>query len=294
MQGAINTLAYEPVTLQGKHFLTLYIIAPHNLASNVAFTLSQQKDLSTIIIIVIGLVSASGAFLVLTWNRRLENTVNTRTEDLRRANEQLKHRGKMQKEFIDVAAHELSTRIQLILGIAEVLKSRIMDKEQSESLDVLIRNAKRLQRLSKDILDVTMIESRMLKLNKEKRDLNELIANTVKEQIEQLQRFNSRVKLLFEQQVEGQDGEKKRGNRIFVDADREKVDTQVVCNLISNAIKFTRDGIISIGTTVKEKEDGKLGSDVIVRVKDTGQGIAPERNEDSFQSSLLGPFNVPN
>ena len=166
-----------------------------------------------------------------------------------------------------------------------------MDKEQSESLDVLIRNAKRLQRLSKDILDVTMIEGRMLKLNKEKRDLNELIANTVKEQIEQLQRFNSRVKLLFEQQVEGQDGEKKRGNRIFVDADRERIDTQVVCNLISNAIKFTRDGIISIGTTVKEKEDGKLGSDVIVRVKDTSQGIAPERNEDSFQSSLLGPFN---
>ena len=107
MQGAINTLTYEPVTLQGKHFLTLYIIAPHNLASNVAFTVSQQKDLSTIIIIVIGLVSASGAFLVLTWNRRLENTVNTRTEDLRRANEQLKHQGKMQKEFINVAAHEL-------------------------------------------------------------------------------------------------------------------------------------------------------------------------------------------
>jgi signal transduction histidine kinase len=199
----------------------------------------------------------------------------------------------MQKEFINVAAHELSTRIQPILGIAEVLKSRIMEKEQGESLDVLIRNAKRLQRLTNDIFDVTMIESRMLKLNKEKLGLNELIANTVKEQIEQLQRSNSRVKLLFEQQVEGQDGEKKRGNRIFVDADRERIDTQVVCNLISNAIKFTRDGIISIGTTVKEKEDGKLGSDVIVRVKDTGQGIAPERNEDSFQSSLLGPFNVP-
>ena len=82
VQGAINTVAYEPVSLQGKHFLTLYLIAPHNLASNVAFAVGQQKYLSTIIIIVIGLVSAGGAFLVLTWNRRLENIVNIRTEDL--------------------------------------------------------------------------------------------------------------------------------------------------------------------------------------------------------------------
>ena len=102
MQGAINTVAYEPVSLQGKHFLSLYLIAPHNLASNVAFAVGQQKYLSTIIIIVIGLVSVGGAFLVLTWNRRLENIVNIRTEDLRRANEQLEYQGKMQKEFINV------------------------------------------------------------------------------------------------------------------------------------------------------------------------------------------------
>jgi signal transduction histidine kinase len=289
VQGAINTVAYEPVSLQGKHFLTLYLIAPHNLASNVAFAVGQQKYLSTIIIIVIGLVSVGGAFLVLTWNRRLENTVNIRTEALRRANEQLEYQGKMQKEFINVAAHELRTPIQPILGIAEVLKSRIKDKDQSESLDVLIRNAKRLQRLSQDILDVTMIESRMLKLNKEKLDLNELITNTVKEQIQQLQRSNSKVKLLFEQQEKGHDGEKEKGNRIFVEADRERIG-QVICNLISNAIKFTKDGTISIGTTVKESENGKPGFNVIVRVKDTGQGIAPEIKRRLFSKFATRSF----
>ena len=60
-QGKINTLAFEPVTLQGKHFLTLYISAPHNLASTVAMAISQQKNLSTIIIIAIGIV-ALGSF----------------------------------------------------------------------------------------------------------------------------------------------------------------------------------------------------------------------------------------
>lgn len=195
----------------------------------------------------------------------------------------------MQKEFINVAAHELRTPIQPILGLAEVLKSRIKDKDQSESLDVLIRNAKRLQRLSQDILDVTMIESRMLKLNKEKLDLNELIANTVKEQIQQLQRSNSKVKLLFEQKEKGHNGEREKGNRIFVEADRERIG-QVICNLISNAIKFTKDGTISIGTTVKESENGKPGFNVIVRVKDTGQGIAPEIKRRLFSKFATRSF----
>ena len=72
----------------------------------------------------------------------------------------------MQREFINVAAHELRTPIQPILGLADVLRSEIKDKEQVELLDVILRNVKRFQRLSQDILDVTMIESRSLKLNK--------------------------------------------------------------------------------------------------------------------------------
>ena len=62
-QGKINTLAFEPVTLQGKHFLTLYISAPHNLASKVAMAISQQKNLSTIIIIAIGIVALGARIL---------------------------------------------------------------------------------------------------------------------------------------------------------------------------------------------------------------------------------------
>ena len=88
----------------------------------------------------------------------------------------------MQREFINVAAHELRTPIQPILGLADVLRSKIKDKEQVELLDVILRNVKRFQRLSQDILDVTMIESRSLKLSKHAIDLNDLIVNIVKDQ----------------------------------------------------------------------------------------------------------------
>lgn len=302
-QGRLNTIAYEPVSIKGKHFFTLYITAPHIVASNVAFAIDEQKNLSTFIVVLIGAVAIGGALLVLAWNKELEGTVHARTVELRKtnvllaesnkqlamANEQLKYQGKMQKEFLDVAAHELRTPIQPILTIAEFLKSKIKEKEQGESLDILVRNAKRLQRLSQDILDVTMIEGRTLNLNKEKLDLNELIANTVKDQSQQLQRSDNKVKLSYEPQ--------EKGIRIFVEAERERI-TQVICNLLSNAIKFTKDGAISISATLKEKDDGETGSEVIFSVKDSGEGIDPEIQPrlfskfatHSFQGTGLGLY----
>ncbi|MDQ5868655.1 MAG: sensor histidine kinase [Thermoproteota archaeon] len=265
MQGKTNTIAYEPVTLQGKHFLTLYVSAPHNLASNVAIAIAQQKNLSTIIIIAIGIVALGAAFLVLNWNKKLEGTVNARTEELRRANEQLKYQDELQKEFINVAAHELRTPIQPILALADILRSKIKDKEQVELLDVILRNVKRFQRLSQDILDVTMIESRSLKLNKHAIDLNDLIVNIVEDHQKHIQKSNGTVKLLYEPEIKAEEGKQ---NPIFVETDRERI-TQVIWNLLNNAIKFTKDGTISISTRVTDRE-------VIVSVKDTGEGIDPK------------------
>jgi signal transduction histidine kinase len=112
VQGKMNTIAYEPVILNRKYFLALYISAPHNLASDVRNLVDQQKNFSMFIVIMIGLVAFGIALLVLLWNKRLESTVNTRTAELRSANEQLKVHAKMQKEFINIAAHELRTPIQ--------------------------------------------------------------------------------------------------------------------------------------------------------------------------------------
>jgi signal transduction histidine kinase len=265
VQGKTNTIAYEPVTLQRKHFLTLYVVAPHNLASNVATTIAQQKNLSTIIMIAIGIIAVGAAFLVLNWNKKLEGTVNARTEELRRANEQLKYQGEMQKEFINVAAHELRTPIQPILALADILRSKIKDKEQVELLDVILRNVKRFQRLSQDILDVTMIESRSLKLNKHATDLNDLILNIVKDHQEYIRKSEGKVRLLYEPEIKAEEGGQ---NPIFVDVDRERI-TQVVWNLLTNALKFTKDGTISVSTRVTDRE-------VIVGVKDTGEGIDPK------------------
>ncbi|HEY9492065.1 MAG TPA: histidine kinase dimerization/phospho-acceptor domain-containing protein, partial [Nitrososphaeraceae archaeon] len=97
--------------------------------------------------------------------------------------EQLKLHDKMQAEFIDIAAHELRTPIQPILGLTQVIRARIKEPQQQKLLDITIRNAKRLQRLTDNILDITKIESRTINLNKESFNLNDVITNAINDAI---------------------------------------------------------------------------------------------------------------
>ncbi len=101
------------------------------------------------------------------------------TKKLEAANEELKYKDRLKDEFINIAAHELKTPIQPILGLTEILHSQIKDVKQKELLEVTIRNTKRLQRLTNDILDVTKIESKSLGLSKEQFNLNDVVVNAM-------------------------------------------------------------------------------------------------------------------
>ena len=165
----------------------------------------------------------------------------------------------MQKEFINIAAHELRTPIQPILSITEVLRSKIKDTQHVDLLSIIRRNAKRLQRLTDDILDVTRIESQSLKLDKERFNLNDLISSIIDDYRNHIEKDNIEVKLLYKPN---------KDNTIFVEADRGRL-IQVISNLLDNAIKFTNDGTISIITEERDIQ-------VVVSIKDTGTGIDSE------------------
>ncbi len=204
-------------------------------------------------------------------------------EQLSSANEQLKIHDKAQQEFINVAAHELRTPIQPIIGLSDILLSKIKDNESRQLVDAIFRNAKRLQRLSQDILDVTKIESGSLKLNKEHFNLNEVISNVADDYRNQIKNSKRNIKLVYgfykKQAKEGGGEEEQQqkqqliqDNTIFIEADKEKM-IRVISNLLGNAIKFTKEGTISI---IIEKEENGHSKEVIVSVKDTGEGIDPE------------------
>jgi two-component system, OmpR family, sensor histidine kinase VicK len=194
-------------------------------------------------------------------------------KQLKEANEQLKQHDKMQKKFINLAAHELRTPIQPILGLTEIVSSKIKDTEQRELLDAVTRNAKRLQRLVDDIIDVTKIEGRSLKLNKEELDLNHVITNIIDDYNTLIVSGNHKVKLYFNPFKE----------TLLIEADKERI-SEVISNLLSNAIKFTKEDAIFISIEKREDDNNNYA---LVTVKDTGEGIDPE-----ILSNMFSKFNT--
>ena len=199
----------------------------------------------------------------------LYEELKTSKEELETTNEQLKVHDKMQKEFINIAAHELRTPIQPILGLTEFVYSKITDTNQRELLDAVIRNAKRLQQLTEDILDVTRIESKSLKLKNEVFALDELISYVVEDYRRQIQESgssnSSNIQLLYQPLEE----------IAAIEADKTRM-AQVISNLLSNAIKFTKEGSILVKVErekVGEEDRNKKEDVIVVSVKDTGMGI---------------------
>ncbi|HYA82199.1 MAG TPA: HAMP domain-containing sensor histidine kinase, partial [Candidatus Bathyarchaeia archaeon] len=197
--------------------------------------------------------------------------------------EKLKEHDKLQQEFINIAAHELRTPAQSILGYAELAKDdpQYTEKQIQSFIDVVYRNALRIQKLTKDILDVTRIESHTLKLNKTRVNLKDVIQNAIEDtKLKPIPECSNKVKLEFKNMDSDKAGELlSHSDDIFVQADTDRI-TQVISNLLDNALKFTRDGLVSVGIARKiqkkqepEKEDEKV---VVVSVEDTGSGIDPE------------------
>jgi two-component system, OmpR family, sensor histidine kinase VicK len=202
-------------------------------------------------------VNSSKSLFELIWNEHIQY------ERLQEYEKQ-KETDKMKNEFINIAAHELRTPIQPILGLSQIMRStKVNIDEYDEFLDAIINNAKRLQRLANDILDATQIESHLLKLDKKPFNLSEIISDTVqgyKHQIEKDDDDNNNLKLIYEAN---------KGGTITLEGDKNKI-SQVISNLLSNAIKFTEEGTILV------KAEKNKDEEVIVSVKDTGTGIDPE------------------
>ena len=229
---------------------------------------------------------------------------NELTSELQKLNEQLEQKDQLKDEFINIAAHELRAPIQPIVGLSEVIRSRRLKPISSrnstkpkagsdeEFLDVIARNAKRLQALSENILDITKIESRTLKLNKEKFNINQKI-RTVIEDIKSKQ--DDEIEIIFKQELDP----------IIIEADKLRI-YQVISNLLNNASKSSKmcidtgdnfsanydiSSTITVLTTTKKfnntykdgnTDDNHNNDEVIISVKDRGTGIDPHIQDNLF------------
>jgi signal transduction histidine kinase len=192
---------------------------------------------------------------------------------IKEANSQLEVHDRLQREFINIAAHELRNPIQPILSLSEIVRNSEVGQENRDLLDVVVRNAKKLRQLTEDVLDVTRIESNSLQLNKEEIDIENLVLHVLRDY-----QVSTRDRLKLGLVHDDDDNEGDTGNNPVksgrVIADRYRIQ-QVLSNLISNAVKYTSEGG-TISVIVKRNDlQTSIDKTVTIRVKDTGSGIDP-------------------
>ena len=282
----------QPILVQNTPTYFLQIVTPTKaIFSKISDTLFTERLKGYSLLVAVFASVGSLIIFLLKWNNTMEKEVIKRTNamnktniqlgimskqlrksnlSLQNANEQLRQHDKLQKEFINMAAHELRTPIQPILGLADVLRDYVSDSHQSKLLDVIMRNARRLQRLSCDILDVSKIESSLLKLSKSQVDLNEKIKNVISDVENRYDDGNNtNVKIIFEPE-----------EIIIVYADKDRIH-QVLSNLLNNAVKFTKNGTVTINTRIANGSNNN-DKEAVVTIMDTGSGITPEIMQKLF------------
>lgn len=261
------TASYSPVISNGIHYFTIVLFLPHTLTSSLDDLVVQQRNFAIIAMIII-ISSAIGIFFVITyWNKGLRKVVYIQTKELQETTKKLTYHDKLQKEFIDIAAHEFRTPIQSVLGYSEMIHANL--KNFDMYFDKIIRNAKRLEKLTEDVLDVSRIEGKNFQLSKSYFDLNQTIKQVIEDH--QKEAFNKEVQIVFNS---------KKNIPATVYADEARLQ-QVIDNLLSNAINFTQNGTITI-TAYRARVDTKGQIDesdresTVVEIKDTGTGINAE------------------
>jgi two-component system, OmpR family, sensor histidine kinase VicK len=190
--------------------------------------------------------------------------------------EQLKQVDILKTEFINIAAHELRTPTQTIIGYCEMIN--MFPDKKDEYINPIKRNSERLYKLTQDILDVAKIESNSLKLDIEKIELNELINETVIDFIRRpLSSINHKdVKINFN--PSNNNNNNNNPSPLFVYADKNRIQ-QVIFNLLDNASKFTEKGEITLSIIEDDAENNKDNdkyNDITIRIQDTGKGIDSE------------------
>ena len=199
---------------------------------------------------------------------------------------------KAKDEFVNIAAHELRTPTQSILTFANLLK---YDINKNDSIEAINRNAKRLNVLIKNILDVTKIESNKLLLHQQNFNLNDVLTTVIRDYTTQLKKLAShkkRIKLHYTIQHDV------LGSDALIYADKERI-IQVISNLLDNAIKFIeKDGLIRITLRISKGDSSQTNGYAEIKIKDSGTGISEEIlphlfskfSTRSFQGTGLGLY----
>lgn len=197
-------------------------------------------------------IAATFSFILVVLNTRLNRLVQLRTEELRKAGEEISHKDRLKDEFVRIAAHELRTPVQPILGFSDLAMKGIV--EPKVAMNKIYEEAKRLSQITQDILDVSRFETSNIEYRMERVNIVQLLTSII-DSMKLQAAHNVNLEAHFDPRI----------SEIIADKTRL---AQVFNNLIGNALKFTSKGLVTI-----ESFYIALTRDLRIEFRDTGPGI---------------------
>ncbi|CAM3984320.1 MULTISPECIES: ATP-binding protein [Flavobacterium] len=176
---------------------------------------------------------------------------------------------RMRQEFLSIMSHEIRTPLNAITSIVALLEDEIT-KEGGKLLESLQFASSNLIKIVNDVLDFTKLDSQKSKLEKSPVNLSELVQKVVNVYEKQAQDKGLKLKLNFDV----------KGKYPYL-LDETKI-TQILNNLISNAIKFTERGSVEVSVILLKIKSNY--DKILFEVKDTGEGISKKDKNEIFES----------
>ena len=235
-----------------------------NITTSVNSNGLKAKSWGIILAVLACLASVVAFWYLISQGQRQRKLITT----LDTSERQLKEASKIKEQFVANISHEIRTPMNAVLGFAGLLQKTTLDKNQHEYVKAIRSSAENLLTIINDILDLSRIESGMMHIETLPFNLRELL-----DSLTTMLNVKARNRGLYlRTEVEDSLPENLKGDAVRL--------TQILLNLISNALKFTHEG----GVYVKLENAGSKDKSALVRfiVADTGIGISPEKQKSIF------------
>ncbi|MGI9947178.1 ATP-binding protein [Vibrio hyugaensis] len=204
---------------------------------------------------------------------KLQRIVDVRTSQLARAREEAEKANQSKSEFLAMMSHEIRTPLNSVLGMLDILRQSMLTDDQSEVLDQMECSAELLLAIISDILDLSKIESGSFQLNEQWVDLSDAVTFVISQQKQVATSKNLNFNLSCGLE---------KSKQYWIDSTRL---SQVLFNLIGNAIKFTDFGEVSVAV---EEKNGELN----ISITDSGIGIPRTKLNHLFTAFHQGDGSI--